>query len=319
MHMHCQVITGPNASGKSCYVKQVALIVYMAHLGGFVPASSAVVGLTDAIFTRVASLEHSAVGGAARSLMQRSTFLIDLSQVSAMLRRATPRSLIVIDEFGKGTLAADGVGLLCATLSHFASCAPLPPRLLACTHFHEAFDEAYLPRHDQLHFFTMEVMTTTDTNAATAAAGRGETAAAGRAGLEGAAAATGGAARLAPAASAAAAAVAAAMSTSPEDSVFLYRLVPGYCAPSFGLRCAEMCGVRREVVARAAAVVAALIEGRPVERLQGLAPEGRGGGYLQLVRRLLDLDPSDAAGVSALLKDVADAACRAAAAAALMC
>ena len=80
---HVQIITGPNLSGKSCYAKQVALIVFLAHTGSFVPAKSAVVGLTDRIFTRLVSLE-------AQSRMQ-SRFMIDLSAISSMLRLATSR------------------------------------------------------------------------------------------------------------------------------------------------------------------------------------------------------------------------------------
>ena len=86
-------------------------------------------GLTDRIFTRLASREAAA--------LPQSAFLMDLSQVSSMLRLATERSLCILDEFGKGTLAADGVGLLCATLRELSG-RPHPPRVVACTHFTEA-------------------------------------------------------------------------------------------------------------------------------------------------------------------------------------
>ncbi|CAL5228160.1 g11240 [Coccomyxa viridis] len=145
-----QVVTGANLSGKSCYAKQVALIVFLAHIGSFVPAAEATVGLTDRIFTRIATHETVAV--------PQSAFLMDLSQVSAMLRHSTPRSLCIIDEFGKGTLCADGVGLLCAALRHFAAQQP-SCKLIACTHFSEVLDEHYLARHPQLAFYTMEVLT----------------------------------------------------------------------------------------------------------------------------------------------------------------
>lgn len=88
-------LTGPNYSGKSVYLKQIALITYLAHIGSFVPAQEAVVGLTDMIFTRIQSQESV-------SKMQ-STFMIDLQQISFALRNATKHSLILIDEFGKGT------------------------------------------------------------------------------------------------------------------------------------------------------------------------------------------------------------------------
>ncbi len=89
------MMTGPNYSGKSVYLKQIALIVYMAHIGSFVPADSATIGLTDKILTRIATRETV-------SKMQ-SAFMIDLQQVALAISLATRRSLVIIDEFGKGT------------------------------------------------------------------------------------------------------------------------------------------------------------------------------------------------------------------------
>ncbi|KAG0569294.1 hypothetical protein M758_6G076000 [Ceratodon purpureus] len=143
------IISGPNYSGKSIYLKQVALVVFLAHIGSFVPAEAAVIGLTDRIFSRVSSKETMAV--------QQSAFMIDLHQIAFMLRHATPRSLCVIDEFGKGTLVPDGVGLLCATLHQVAS-QDVSPKVLACTHFCEVFDEGYLPKSQNISFHTMSVL-----------------------------------------------------------------------------------------------------------------------------------------------------------------
>lgn len=92
------IMTGPNYSGKSVFLKQIALIVYMAHVGCFVPADRATVGLTDKILTRIATKETV-------SKIQ-SAFMIDLQQVSSAIHLATHRSLVIIDEFGKGTNAA---------------------------------------------------------------------------------------------------------------------------------------------------------------------------------------------------------------------
>ena len=89
------MMTGPNFSGKSVYLKQIALIVYMAHVGCFVPAERALIGLTDKILTRIATRETV-------SKIQ-SAFMIDLQQISSALNLATHRSLVIIDEFGKGT------------------------------------------------------------------------------------------------------------------------------------------------------------------------------------------------------------------------
>ncbi|KAL1634726.1 hypothetical protein SLS56_002128 [Neofusicoccum ribis] len=143
------VLTGPNYSGKSIYMKQVALIVYMAHIGSFVPAESARIGLTDKILTRITA--HESV-----SKIQ-STFMIDLQQMSMALSAATPRSLLVIDEFGKGTDSNDGAGLVCGIFDYLLNLGNDCPKVLGATHFHEIFEEGYLLYHPGLQFGHMEV------------------------------------------------------------------------------------------------------------------------------------------------------------------
>ncbi|KAG1678264.1 hypothetical protein FOA52_013885 [Chlamydomonas sp. UWO 241] len=240
------VITGPNAAGKSCYIKQVAVITYLAHLGAWVPASRATVGVTDRIFTRLVSQESMR--------LQQSTFLMDLSQIVGMLNKATERSLLVVDEFGKGTTAADGVGLLAAFLNHFSSMR-CPPRSLTSTHFHELFSPDVLPRNQQLAFYTMDVVS------------------------------SGGACVGADAARSAAAA-----DTEEPESIFLFRLVPGYQAPSFGLHCAKMCGVPNDVLERAREVVVAQQQGVPLQSTaNGVAASAQ---QVALVERLQQLDLS---------------------------
>jgi DNA mismatch repair protein MSH5 len=123
---HAQLITGPNASGKSVYIKQTALIAYLAHIGSFVPATSAVVSMLDGIYARIQTRESAAVG--------KSSFLLDLTQVSTMIRHATPKSLCLLDEFGKGTDPADGAGLLGACLEQLIRKNSF---VLATTHFSE--------------------------------------------------------------------------------------------------------------------------------------------------------------------------------------
>ena len=96
-----KVLTGPNYSGKSVYIKQVGLITLMAHIGSFVPADTATIALTDRIFTNIDSVN-----------ITQSTFAQDLAHVATMLRHSTERSLLLIDEFGNGTAPQDGIALL---------------------------------------------------------------------------------------------------------------------------------------------------------------------------------------------------------------
>ncbi|RAL48978.1 hypothetical protein DM860_001298 [Cuscuta australis] len=142
------IITGPNYSGKSIYVKQVALIVFLSHIGSFVPAEAATVGLTDRIFCATGSKFMTA---------EQSTFMIDLHQVGMMLRHATPRSLCLLDEFGKGTLTEDGIGLLGGVINHFVSCFDLP-KVLVCTHLTEVFDSGCLLESKRIKYYTMSVL-----------------------------------------------------------------------------------------------------------------------------------------------------------------
>ncbi|XP_022736082.1 DNA mismatch repair protein MSH3 isoform X2 [Durio zibethinus] len=107
---YCQIVTGPNMGGKSCYIRQVALIAMMAQVGSFVPAASATLPVLDAIYTRM---------GASDSIQQgRSTFLEELSEASQILHNCTARSLVIIDELGRGTSTHDGVAIAYATLQH---------------------------------------------------------------------------------------------------------------------------------------------------------------------------------------------------------
>lgn len=143
------VMTGPNHSGKSVYLKQVALIVFLAHIGSFVPAEQAYIGLTDRLLTRIVTRESVS--------RNESAFAIDLRQAAFSMNFATRRSLILIDEFGKGTNANDGAALVTALLDHFLSLGEEAPKLLAATHFHEIFENNFLPASPRLAFAHMDV------------------------------------------------------------------------------------------------------------------------------------------------------------------
>ncbi|KUI66380.1 hypothetical protein VM1G_02032 [Cytospora mali] len=143
------VVTGPNHSGKSVYLKQVALIVYLAHIGSFVPAEQACLGLTDRILTRIATRESVS--------RNESAFAIDLKQAAFSVNFATRRSLILVDEFGKGTNAMDGAGLVTALLDHFVNLGDEAPKVIAATHFHEIFENNLLQASPLLAFAHMDV------------------------------------------------------------------------------------------------------------------------------------------------------------------
>ncbi|KAJ5677190.1 DNA mismatch repair protein MutS core [Penicillium maclennaniae] len=136
------VLTGPNYSGKSVYMKQVALIVYLAQIG------SAELGITDKMLTKINTQE---------SVSQiQSTFMSDLQQISLCLKQVTGRSLVLIDEFGKGTSESDGIGLACGILEHLLNLENAP-KVIAATHFHEIFENNFLGPHPRLQLGHMEV------------------------------------------------------------------------------------------------------------------------------------------------------------------
>jgi DNA mismatch repair protein MSH5 len=144
------LLTGPNYSGKSVYQKQIALIVYMAHIGSFVPAESAIIGITDKILTRVTTLETVS--------KVQSAFMIDMQQIAMALNSCSRRSLVLIDEFGKGTDSCDGVGLAASLFRHLLSLGSDAPKTLAATHFHEIFQLNVFDGFDNLGYAHMEVL-----------------------------------------------------------------------------------------------------------------------------------------------------------------
>ena len=133
------VLTGPNMSGKSTFLRQVALIVLMAQIGSFVPADSAEIGLVDRIFTRVGAQDDIATG--------RSTFMVEMTETANILHHATRRSLIVLDEIGRGTSTYDGLAIARAVLEYIHNHPRLGARTVFATHYHELTEMAQvLPR-----------------------------------------------------------------------------------------------------------------------------------------------------------------------------
>ena len=123
------IITGPNMAGKSTYMRQIALITLMAHVGSFVPAESARIGLVDRIFTRVGASDDLASG--------QSTFMVEMNEMSNILRNATPNSLILLDEIGRGTSTFDGLSIAWSVVEYLVDKTKVGAKTLFATHYHE--------------------------------------------------------------------------------------------------------------------------------------------------------------------------------------
>jgi DNA mismatch repair protein MutS len=133
------IITGPNMSGKSTFLRQVALIVLMAQIGSFVPAEAATIGLVDRIFTRIGAQDEITAG--------QSTFMVEMVETANILSHSTRQSLIILDEVGRGTSTYDGIAIARAIVEHIHNHPQLQAKTLFATHYHELIElEKYLPK-----------------------------------------------------------------------------------------------------------------------------------------------------------------------------
>ena len=126
------VLTGPNMAGKSTYIRQVGIVVIMAQMGSFVPAAEAEIGVVDRVFTRVGASDDIARG--------RSTFMVEMQETANILNNATARSLIILDEIGRGTSTFDGISIAWAVAEYLHNDARVKAKTLFATHYHELTD-----------------------------------------------------------------------------------------------------------------------------------------------------------------------------------
>ena len=144
------ILTGPNMSGKSALLRQTALITLMAHIGSYVPAAAAFIGLTDKIFTRVGASDNLSGG--------ESTFMVEMNETASIINNITPRSLILLDEIGRGTSTYDGISIAWSIVEYLHNYTPHRPKTLFATHYHELNElENKLERVKNFHIANKEV------------------------------------------------------------------------------------------------------------------------------------------------------------------
>ncbi len=143
------ILTGPNMSGKSALLRQTAIITLMAHMGSFVPAAAAMIPLTDKIFTRVGASDNLSGG--------ESTFMVEMNETASIINNMSERSLILLDEIGRGTATYDGISIAWSMVEYIHN-SPFAPKTLFATHYHELNElEEHLPRVKNYHITHKEL------------------------------------------------------------------------------------------------------------------------------------------------------------------
>ena len=144
------VLTGPNMAGKSAFLRQTALIVIMAQMGSFVPANKAIIGIVDKLFTRVGASDNISLG--------ESTFMMEMNETASILNNLSERSLILLDEIGRGTSTFDGISIAMAIIEYLHNHPYYRPKTIFATHYHELNEVAnYLERVKNFHFSVKEI------------------------------------------------------------------------------------------------------------------------------------------------------------------
>jgi DNA mismatch repair protein MutS len=141
------ILTGPNMAGKSTYLRQAALIALLAQMGSFVPAARAQIGIVDRLFTRIGASDNLAAG--------ESTFMVEMKETASILHQLTARSLVILDEIGRGTSTFDGISIAWAVAEHLHDRAEGRPLVLFATHYHELTDLAR--SKERVHNFSVAV------------------------------------------------------------------------------------------------------------------------------------------------------------------
>ena len=220
------VITGPNMAGKSTYMRQVALITVMAQIGCFVPAKSAHIGIVDGVYTRVGASDDLSAG--------QSTFMVEMSEVADILKNATSKSLLILDEIGRGTSTFDGMSIAHAVLEHIADKKKLGAKTLFATHYHELTElESAYPNIRNYNI---------------------------------------------------------AVKKRGDDIIFLRRIISGGADDSYGIEVAKLAGIPNGVVKRAREILAALEEGKEVEKIARMQQHDDVEGQITLFTQQSDVE-----------------------------